>query len=136
MNRKAPAYDAADRVLPQTCRSPIMQGVSRLRKHPNPPERAGADMLDERALRLGAYIAEHAATVRSAAKIFGISKSTVHKDITVRLPRLHAGLAAQVREIIEKNKQERHIRGGLATKRKYEKQRCAARHSAAEQSVR
>lgn len=77
-------------------------------------------MLDDRALRLGSYIAEHSATVRSTAAVFGISKSTVHKDITVRLPRLHAGLSAQVREIIEKNKQERHIRGGLATKRKYE----------------
>ena len=87
---------------------------------------APRDPLDDRALMLGAYIAEHAATVRSTAAVFGISKSTVHKDITVRLPRLHAGLSAQVHEIIEKNKQERHIRGGLATKRKYERQRFAA----------
>lgn len=77
--------------------------------------------LDDRAVRLGVYIAEHGATVRSAAKVFGISKSTVHKDITVRLPVLHGSLAAQVRDIIEKNKQERHIRGGLATKAKYER---------------
>ncbi len=106
-------------MMQQTGLCPIMQGVSRLRKHPYPTA-AGADMLDERALRLGEYIAAHAATVRSTAAVFGISKSTVHKDITVRLPRLHAGLSAQVHEIIEKNKQERHIRGGLATKRKYE----------------
>ena len=87
-----------------------------------------AAALDDRALRLGAYIAEHAATVRSTAAVFGISKSTVHKDITVRLPRLHAELSAQVQEIIEKNKQERHIRGGLATKRKYERQRAGSRY--------
>ena len=68
------------------------------------------DPIDDRALMLGAYIAEHAATVRSTAAVFGISKSTVHKDITSRLPRLHAGLSAQVHAIIEKNKQERHIR--------------------------
>lgn len=85
------------------------------------------DPIDDRALMLGAYIAEHAATVRSTAAVFGISKSTVHKDITSRLPRLHAGLSAQVHAIIEKNKQERHIRGGLATKRKYEKQRFSAK---------
>ncbi len=96
------------------------QGVSRLRKQPHSSARTEPDILDDRALRLGAYIAEHAATVRSTAAVFGISKSTVHKDITVRLPKLHTGLSAQVREIIEKNKQERHIRGGLATKRKYE----------------
>ncbi len=91
-----------------------------MRKQPYSPTRTEADMLDDRALRLGTYIAEHSATVRSTAAVFGVSKSTVHKDITVRLPKLHAGLSAQVREIIEKNKQERHIRGGLATKRKYE----------------
>ena len=82
-----------------------------------------AQALDDRAVRLGMYIAEHEATVRSTAKVFGISKSTVHKDISVRLPMLHAGLYESVHEIIEKNKQERHIRGGLATKRKYEQQR-------------
>ena|GEM_PF-37002 len=79
--------------------------------------------LNDRAVRLGSYIVEHEATVRGAALAFGISKSTVHKDISVRLPAIHDGLYRQVRDIIEKNKQERHIRGGLATKRKYEKQR-------------
>lgn len=83
--------------------------------------------LDDRALRLGSYIAEHGATVRSTAAVFGISKSTVHKDITVRLPQLHAGLYQQVRHIIETNKQERHIRGGLATKRKYEREKLSRR---------
>ncbi len=90
------------------------------------PFSARAQALDDRAVRLGAYIAEHEATVRSAAKAFGISKSTVHKDISVRLPALHHGLYLQVRSIIERNKQERHIRGGLATKRKYERCRSAA----------
>lgn len=96
-----------------------------MRKHHTFPRFAGdpAQALDERAVQLGTYIAEHGATVRSTAAVFGISKSTVHKDITVRLPALHAGLYAQVRDIIEKNKQERHIRGGLATKRRYEQQR-------------
>lgn len=91
------------------------------KQHPQNDPRSLA--LDDRAVRLGTYIAEHGATVRSTAAVFGISKSTVHKDITVRLPTLHAGLSAQVHEIIEKNKQERHIRGGLATKRKYERAR-------------
>ncbi len=92
---------------------------------------ARAQALDDRAMQLGTYIAEHGATVRSTAKVFGISKSTVHKDISVRLPALHAGLYERVREITEKNKQERHIRGGLATKRKYESRRAAAQRNAA-----
>ena len=102
-----------------------------MRKH-NLPARtadARAQALDDRAMRLGTYIAEHEATVRSTAKVFGISKSTVHKDISVRLPALHAGLYERVREITEKNKQERHIRGGLATKRKYERQRASVQRS-------
>ncbi len=82
----------------------------------------GTQALDDRAVELGSYLVMHRATVRSTAKVFGISKSTVHKDLTVRLPHLHAGLYAQVRDIIEQNKQERHIRGGLATKHKYEMQ--------------
>lgn len=83
------------------------------------------DSLDERALQLGRYIADHGATVRNAAKVFGISKSTVHKDITVRLPALHAALYAEVRETTLRNRRERHIRGGLATRLKYQKQREA-----------
>ena len=62
---------------------------------------------------------DNKATVRNAGKVFGISKSTVHQDITVRLEKVDPELHRQVREVLEQNKQERHIRGGLATKRKY-----------------
>ena len=73
----------------------------------------------ERCVSLAQYIIENNATVRTAGKVFGISKSTVHQDITVRLARINPELHRQVRKVLEKNKQERHIRGGLATKRKY-----------------
>lgn len=75
----------------------------------------------ERAVMLGEYIIEKRSTVRAAAEQFGISKSTVHKDVTERLEKLSPVLYPQVREILEENKRERHIRGGLATKLKYEK---------------
>jgi putative DeoR family transcriptional regulator (stage III sporulation protein D) len=74
----------------------------------------------DRAVVLGQYILEHRATVRAAAKEFGISKSTVHKDVSERLFEKDPVLYPLVKEILEINKQERHIRGGLATKRKYE----------------
>ena len=74
----------------------------------------------ERAVLLGEYVAANNCTVRAAAKAFGISKSTVHKDLTERLPNLDSRLYAKVKKVLEKNKQERHIRGGLATKHKYE----------------
>ena len=77
------------------------------------------DTIDERACALAVYIIETGATVRAAANHFGISKSTVHKDVTERLPHIDSTLAAQTRHILDKNKAERHIRGGLATKRKY-----------------
>ena len=73
----------------------------------------------ERAVELGQYIVENGATVRAAASKFGISKSTVHKDVSERLRRLNPSLAAAVALVLEKNKAERHIRGGLATRRKY-----------------
>ena len=73
----------------------------------------------ERCVQLAWYMLENNATVRSAATRFGISKSTVHKDITERLPRVNAGLAEAVRNVLDVNKSERHIRGGLATKEKY-----------------
>ncbi len=76
-------------------------------------------IVEDRALILGRYIAENNATVRQAAKVFGISKSTVHKDITVILPKINSGLASQVRQVLSVNKAERHVRGGLATKIKY-----------------
>ena len=75
---------------------------------------------DQRAVVLGQYILENKATVRAAAKKFGISKSTVHKDVTDRLRKEDPELYTRVKDILEINKQERHIRGGLATKRKYE----------------
>ncbi len=74
----------------------------------------------DRAVVLGQYILEHRATVGPAAKEFGISKSTVHKDVSERLFEKDPVLYPLVKEILEINKQERHIRGGLATKRKYE----------------
>lgn len=77
--------------------------------------------LEQRACELAVYIIETGATVRSAAKQFGISKSTVHKTLTHRLRQCNYSLYLQVREILDKNKRERHIRGGLATKRKYRK---------------
>lgn len=75
--------------------------------------------LEERAIRLGEYIIEHRSTVRDTAAVFGVSKSTVHKDLTVLLPKLNAGLYKEVREILDINKEERHLRGGEATKNKY-----------------
>lgn len=77
--------------------------------------------LEERACVLAVYMIETSATVRSAAKHFGISKSTVHKALTQHLRQCNYPLYLQVREVLDKNKRERHIRGGLATKRKYQK---------------
>ena len=76
--------------------------------------------IEERAVRLAEYITENRATVRAAAKKFGVSKSTVHKDITERLEAVDPALFAEVRQLLELNKAERHIRGGLATRRKYQ----------------
>ena len=75
--------------------------------------------LEERACELAVYIIETGATVRSAAKYYHISKSTVHKDISQRLQSYNPALYDQVRQVLERNKQERHIRGGMATRRKY-----------------
>ena len=75
--------------------------------------------IEKRAKELAVYMIETGATVRSAARHFGISKSTVHKDITCRLSKNHPQLYAQARAVLDRNKQERHIRGGMATKRKY-----------------
>ncbi len=77
------------------------------------------DFPDDRAIALGEYIIDTGATVRAAAKVFKISKSTVHKDVTERLLHINRDLYNQVNEILQKNKSERHIRGGLATRRKY-----------------
>ena len=78
--------------------------------------------LQKRACDLAVYMIETGATVRGAAGHFGISKSTVHKDLTERLKNCNPGLYNQVRQVLDVNKQERHIRGGMATKRKYQKE--------------
>ena len=78
------------------------------------------DFVSERAQTLGLYIAEEGAPVRQAAQRFGVSKSTVHKDVSQRLKTLNPPLFRQVRAILDKNKSERHLRGGMATKKKYE----------------
>lgn len=77
------------------------------------------DTIEKRACNLAVYMIETGATVRSAAKHFGISKSTVHKDLTQRLEPVNRTLYLQVRQILDRNKQERHIRGGIATRKKY-----------------
>ena len=74
---------------------------------------------EDRAVKLGRYIAESKSTVRGAAKKFGVSKSTVHKDVTERLRTEDPVLWKKVKVVLEKNKSERHIRGGMATKLKY-----------------
>ena len=75
--------------------------------------------IEERAVALAQYIIDSKDTVRGTAKKFGISKSTVHKDVTERLEKINPMLAKEVREILDENKAERHIRGGMATKMKY-----------------
>ena len=77
------------------------------------------DTIEERACELAVYMIETGATVRAAARHFGISKSTVHKDLSQRLPQYDRILYAQVRKVLDENKRERHIRGGMATRRKY-----------------
>lgn len=77
--------------------------------------------VEKRCIDLGHYIVETKATVRQAAMVFGISKSTVHNDVTKRLAVINPLLCSEVKEVLEENKAQRHIRGGLATKRKYSK---------------
>lgn len=99
-----------------------MFGVIRLKDQFK--EQVSCTELCDRAIILGEYILENKSTVRACAehfyKQFGISKSTVHKDLSERLPKVSPQLYPLVKEILEQNKQERHIRGGLATKHKYE----------------
>lgn len=77
--------------------------------------------IEERAIVVAKYILEKNTTVRQTAKTFGVSKSTIHKDVTERLEEINPSLAKEVKMVLEKNKSERHIRGGMATKLKYEK---------------
>ena len=78
------------------------------------------DYIEERAIELARYIIENNSTVRATAKIFNVSKSTVHKDVHERLTKINPLLYEQAKTILEQNKAERHIRGGMATKKKYE----------------
>ena len=75
--------------------------------------------MEERCEALAAYIIENKATVRAAAKKFGVSKSTVHKDLSDRLPQFNRTLYLRVKDVLEENKAQRHIRGGIATRKKY-----------------
>ena len=75
--------------------------------------------IEERACQMAQYIIENRATVRSAARAFGISKSTVHKDLAERLPAFNRSLYLQVKAVLDENKAQRHIRGGIATRKKY-----------------
>ena len=77
------------------------------------------EYIEERAVAIANYIIDHNATVRQTAKKFGISKSTVHKDISERLPHFNRTLYLQVKEVLDVNKAQRHIRGGIATRKKY-----------------
>jgi len=77
--------------------------------------------IEERIIKLANYLVDNKCTVRYAAKKFGISKSTVHKDLTTRLSKVNKPLFYKVREVLDENKMQRHIRGGLATKEKYQK---------------
>ncbi len=77
------------------------------------------EYIQRRVMEISNYIIESSATVRQTASVFGVSKSTVHKDVTERLPLINEMVAARVRDILDTNKAERHLRGGEATKRKY-----------------
>ena len=77
------------------------------------------EYIEQRAIEIASYIIENNATVRQAAKAFGISKSTVHKDISERMLMINPTIAKDVRKVLDVNKSERHIRGGMATRRKY-----------------
>lgn len=79
--------------------------------------------IEERAVVVAKYILEKNTTVRQTAKTFGVSKSTIHKDVTERLEEINPSLALEVKRVLQKNKSERHIRGGMATKLKYEKEK-------------
>lgn len=83
--------------------------------------------IEERAVIVAKYILEKNTTVRQTAKTFGVSKSTIHKDVTERLEEINPSLALEVKRVLEKNKSERHIRGGMATKLKYEREKKKCR---------
>ncbi len=82
-----------------------------------------ADTIEQSACEVAVYIIETGATVRTAARHFGVSKSTVHKDLSQRLPKYNKTLYVQVRRVLDENKAQRHIRGGMATRKKYQQYR-------------
>jgi putative DeoR family transcriptional regulator (stage III sporulation protein D) len=84
-----------------------------------------ADTIERRACELAVNIIETGATVRAAAQHFGISKSTVHKDLSQRLPQINRSLFSQVRCVLDENKAQRHIRGGIATRKKYQREQAS-----------
>lgn len=86
------------------------------------------DYIKDRTIKIGHYIVETRETVRTIAKQFGVSKSTVHKDLTERLPRVNPALAEEVKEILQYHKSIRHIRGGEATRRKYQRKNEMKKH--------
>ncbi len=77
------------------------------------------DYIEDRVLEVAKYIIDSKATIRRTAKVFGVSKSTIHKDMTERLPKINPQIANEAKTILDLNKSERHIRGGRATKMKY-----------------
>ncbi|MCY6369809.1 sporulation transcriptional regulator SpoIIID [Clostridium ganghwense] len=77
------------------------------------------DYIEERVIEVAKYIIESKATIRKTAKVFGVSKSTIHKDMTERLPKINPQVAKEAKDVLDLNKSERHIRGGKATKMKY-----------------
>ena len=87
------------------------------------------DYIEERAISIANYIIDYNATVRQTAKAGGVSKSTVHKDVTERLAQVNPFLATEVRKVLDVNKSERHIRGGLATKDKYLREKYHGQHN-------
>ena len=89
------------------------------------------DYIQKRVLEISNYIIKSSATVRQTASVFGVSKSTVHKDVTERLPQINASVAEQVKQVLECNKAERHLRGGMATKLKYEREHAKVQNSIA-----
>lgn len=89
------------------------------------------DYIQKRVLEISNYIIKSSATVRQTASVFGVSKSTVHKDVTERLPQINASVAEQVKQVLECNKAERHLRGGMATKLKYEREHAKAQNNIA-----
>ena len=105
--------------LPTGLSHPIPAYIPTAGEKPAPKDGVVAIEREARAKDLALYMIEHRSTVRSAAKAFGVSKSTVHKDLQERLPAINPVLYRQVKEILEENKAERHIRGGIATRNKY-----------------